>query len=66
MIHDFFSFYAVVSKCEEWKEKAFLCSAPGDIATRVTRLAISWPISKNLAIFEICWPWKKNAWPFCI
>jgi len=23
MIHDFFSFYVVVSKCEEWKEKAF-------------------------------------------
>jgi len=31
MIHDFFSFYIIVSKCEEWKEKAFLWSAPGDI-----------------------------------
>ena len=30
MIHDFLSFYIVVSKCEEWKEKAFLWSAPGD------------------------------------
>jgi len=24
MIHDFLSFYIVVSKCEEWKEEAFL------------------------------------------
>jgi len=24
MIHDFLSFYIVVSKCEEWKEKAYL------------------------------------------
>jgi len=31
MIHDFLSFYIVVSKCEEWKEEAFLRSAPGDI-----------------------------------
>jgi len=31
MIHDFLSFYIVVSKCEEWNEKAFLWSAPGDI-----------------------------------
>ena len=23
MIHDFLSFYIVVSKCEEWKEEAF-------------------------------------------
>jgi len=30
MIHDFHSFYNVVSKCEEWKEEAFLCSAMGD------------------------------------
>jgi len=26
----FFSFYIAVSKCEEWKEEAFLLSAPGD------------------------------------
>jgi len=31
MIHDFLSFYIVVSKCEEWKEESFLWSAPGDI-----------------------------------
>jgi len=31
MIHDFLSFYIVVSKCEEWKEEALLQSAPGDI-----------------------------------
>jgi len=31
MIQDFLSFYIVVSKCEEWKEEAFLWSAPGDI-----------------------------------
>jgi len=30
MIHDFLSFYIVVSKCEEWKHEAFLWSAPGD------------------------------------
>ena len=30
MMHEFLSFYIVVSKCEEWKEKAFLWSAPGD------------------------------------
>jgi len=30
MTHDFLSFYIAVSKCEEWKEKAFLWSAPGD------------------------------------
>jgi len=31
MIHDFLSFYIVASKCEEWKDKAFLWSAPNDI-----------------------------------
>jgi len=31
MIHDFLSFYIFASKCEEWKEEAFLWSAPGDI-----------------------------------
>ena len=31
MIHDFLSFYIVVSKCEVWKEEAFLWLAPGDI-----------------------------------
>ena len=31
MIHDFLSFYIVVSKCEEWKEEALLSSTPGDI-----------------------------------
>jgi len=30
-MHDFLSFYIVVSKCEEWKGEAFLLSAPGDI-----------------------------------
>jgi len=30
-MHDFLLFYIVVSKCEEWKEEAFLWSAPGDI-----------------------------------
>jgi len=37
MIHDFFSFYVVVSKCEEWKEKAFLWSASGDINAEAFR-----------------------------
>jgi len=27
MMHDFLSFYIVVSKCEEWKEEAF-CGRP--------------------------------------
>jgi len=31
MKHDFLSFYNFVSKCEEWKEKALLWSAPGGI-----------------------------------
>ena len=31
MIHDFLSFYIVVSKYEEWKQEALLWSAPGDI-----------------------------------
>jgi len=30
MIHDFISFYIVVSKCEKWKAEAFVWSAPGD------------------------------------
>jgi len=30
MIHDFLSFHIVVSKCEDWKEEAFIWSAPGD------------------------------------
>jgi len=30
MIHDFLSFYIVARKCDEWKEEAFLWSAPGD------------------------------------
>jgi len=30
-IHDFLSFYIVVSKREEWKEEALLWWAPGDI-----------------------------------
>ena len=30
-MHDFLSFYIVVSKCEEWKDEAFLWSAPSDI-----------------------------------
>ena len=30
MIHDFLSFYIVVSKCEEWKVEAFSWLGPGD------------------------------------
>ena len=43
MIHDFLSFYIVVSKCEEWKEEAFLLSAPGgiNIATPL-QLSMRW------------------------
>jgi len=31
MIHDFLSFYIVASNCKEWKEKALLWLAPGNI-----------------------------------
>jgi len=31
MIHDFLSFYIVVSKCEEWKKKTLVWLAPVDI-----------------------------------
>ena len=46
MIHDFLSFYIVVSKCEEWKEEALLWLAPGDINI-VTPLqqSIRWDIT---------------------
>ena len=46
MIHDFVSFYIVVSKCEEWKEETFLWSAPGDIniATPL-QLSMRWDIT---------------------
>jgi len=46
MIHDFLSFYIVVSKCKEWKEEAFLWSAQGDIniATPL-QLAKQWDIT---------------------
>jgi len=46
MVHDFLSFYIVVSKCEEWKEEPFLWSAPGDIniATPVQQ-SMRWDIT---------------------
>jgi len=46
MIHDFLSFYIVVSKCEEWKEKAFLWSVPGDIHIPTPlQLTMRWDIT---------------------
>ena len=46
MIHDFLSFYIVVSKCEKWKEEAFLWSAPGDINIDMPlQLSMRWDIS---------------------
>jgi len=46
MTHDFFWFYIVVSKCEEWKEEAFLWSAPGDInIAKPLQLSMRWDIS---------------------
>jgi len=30
MLHDFLSFYIVVSKCEEWNEEVFVWLTPGD------------------------------------
>jgi len=38
MIHDFLSFYIVVSKCEERKEETFLWSAPGNTINIATPL----------------------------
>jgi len=53
-MHDFLWFYIVVSNCEEWKEEAFLWSAPGhiNIATPLQK-SMRWDItslvhSKNL------------------
>jgi len=46
MIHDFLSFYIVVSKCEDWKEKAFLWSVPGDIHIPTPlQLSMRWDIT---------------------
>jgi len=46
MIHDFFSFYIVVSKCEEWKEEAFLWIAQGDINIAAPlQLSMRWDIT---------------------
>jgi len=42
MIHDFLSFYIVVSKCEEWKEEAFMWLAPGDINTATSLQKSMW------------------------
>jgi len=45
-MHDFFLFYIVVSKCEEWKVEALLLSVPGDIniATPL-QLSLRWDIT---------------------
>jgi len=45
MTHDFLSFCIVVSKCEKWKEEAFVWSAPGDsnIAAPL-QLSMRWDI----------------------
>jgi len=32
MIHDFLSFYIVLSKCEEWKVEAFLWLTPATVS----------------------------------
>jgi len=56
MIHDFFSFYIVVSKCEEWKEKVCLWSVPGDIniATPL-QLTMRWDITSLVhSVNPIC------------
>jgi len=46
MIHDFLSFYIVVSKCEKWKGEAFLWSAPGNInIAKPLQLSMRWDIT---------------------
>jgi len=35
------------------------------LVSNVARLAILWPISKNLAIFFVALATKKRIWPFC-
>ena len=51
MIHDVLSTYIVISKCEEWKEEAFLWSAPGDtkIATPL-QLSMRWDITSLVKV----------------
>jgi len=45
-LHDFLTFYIVLSKCEEWKEEAFSWSDPGEIniATPL-QLSMRWNIT---------------------
>ena len=46
MIHDFLSFYIVVSKCEERKVEAFSWSAPGDSnIAKPLQLSMRWDIT---------------------
>jgi len=54
MTHDFLSFYIVVSKSEEWKVEAFLCSAPGDIniATPL-QLSMRWDITSLVQMVNL-------------
>jgi len=54
MIHDFLSFYIVVSKSEEWKVEAFLWSAPGDIniATPL-QLSMRWDITSLVQMVNL-------------
>ena len=56
MIHDFLSFYIVVSKCEEWKEEA----APGDmnIATPL-QLSMRWDITTLVQSVNLIWAKKS-------
>ena len=50
------SFYTCVTIGRE----SSVHSAFNMLLARVARLALSWLISKKLAIFEVRWPWKKH------
>jgi len=60
MLHDFLSFYIALSKCEEWKEEAFLWSAPGDIniATPL-QLSMRWDITTLVQSVNLIWAKKS-------
>jgi len=45
MMHDFLSFYIVVSKGEKWKEEAFVWSARGTVSIA---MPLQWSMRRNI------------------
>jgi len=54
MIHDFLSFYIVVSKCEDQKEEALLWSAPGDINITAVEHAVRYYLAGSKCKPNLC------------